>query len=87
LFNAAPYIDTEAVPKGEEQPARVMDNNDPMGMGRVSSISWQEDKNRMTPWIRLIQPTLEQEKVFILSPKLAKKFWLVLKAETQRNLL
>ena len=27
LFNAAPYIDIEAVPKGEEQPARVVDNN------------------------------------------------------------
>ena len=53
LFNAAPYIDTEAVPKGEEQPARVMDNNDPMGMGRVRvQFPWQEEKNQMTPWIR-----------------------------------
>ena len=50
LFNAAPYIDTEAVPKGEEQPARVMDNNDPMGMGRVRvQFPWQEDKGQKTP--------------------------------------
>ncbi|MCY0977038.1 phage baseplate assembly protein V [Chryseobacterium wangxinyae] len=53
LFNAAPYIDIEAVPKGEEQPARVVDNNDPMGAGRIKvQFPWQEDKNHMTPWIR-----------------------------------
>lgn len=53
FFNASPYIDIEAVPQGEEQPARVMDNNDPMGMGRVRvQFPWQEEKNQMTPWIR-----------------------------------
>lgn len=53
FFNAAPYIDIEAVPKGEAQPARVTENNDPMGMGRVRvQFPWQEDKNQMTPWIR-----------------------------------
>jgi uncharacterized protein involved in type VI secretion and phage assembly len=30
-----------------------MDNNDPMGMGRVRvQFPWQEEKNQMTPWIR-----------------------------------
>ena len=53
LFNAAPYIDTDAFPKCEAQSARVMDNNDPMGMGRVRvQFPWQEEKNQMTPWIR-----------------------------------
>ena len=53
LFNAAPYIDTEAFPKCEAQSARVMDNNDPMGMGRVRvQFPWQEEKNQITPWIR-----------------------------------
>ena len=53
LFNAAPYIDTEAFPKCEAQSARVIDNNDPMGMGRVRvQFPWQEDKNQKTPWIR-----------------------------------
>jgi uncharacterized protein involved in type VI secretion and phage assembly len=48
FFNAAPYIDTEALPKGEEQPARVADNNDPLGMGRVRvQFPWQEDKNQL----------------------------------------
>lgn len=53
LFNAAPYIDTDAFPKCEAQSARVMDNNDPMGMGRVRvQFPWQEEKNQKTPWIR-----------------------------------
>ena len=53
LFNAAPYIDTEAVPKGEEQPARVIDNNDPLKSGRVRvQFPWQEAKGQKTPWIR-----------------------------------
>jgi uncharacterized protein involved in type VI secretion and phage assembly len=40
-------------PKDEEQPARVVENNDPMGMGRVRvQFPWQEEKNQMTPWIR-----------------------------------
>lgn len=53
FFNASPYIDIEAVPKGEEQSARVIENNDPMGMGRVRvQFPWQEEKNQITPWIR-----------------------------------
>ena len=74
LFNAAPYIDTEAVPKGEEQPARVMDNNDPMGMGRVRvQFPWQEEKNQMTPWIRLIQPHSGAGKGFYFIPEIGEE--------------
>ena len=74
LFNAAPYIDTEAVPKGEEQPARVMDNNDPMGMGRVRvQFPWQEDKGQKTPWIRLIQPHSGAGKGFHFIPEIGEE--------------
>ena len=74
LFNAAPYIDIEAVPKGEEQPARVIDNNDPMGMGRVKvQFPWQEDKNRTTPWIRLIQPHSGTGKGFHFIPEIGEE--------------
>ncbi len=52
LFNA-PYQDNEALPMGEEQPARVVDNDDPTGMGRVRvQFPWQEKKGEKTPWIR-----------------------------------
>lgn len=74
FFNASPYIDTEAVPKGEEQPARVMDNNDPMGMGRVRvQFPWQEDKNQTTPWIRLIQPHSGSGKGFHFIPEIGEE--------------
>ncbi|MCX8534702.1 type VI secretion system Vgr family protein, partial [Chryseobacterium luquanense] len=74
LFNAAPYIDTEAVPKGEEQPARVVDNNDPMGMGRIRvQFPWQEDKGQKTPWIRLIQPHSGAGKGFHFIPEIGEE--------------
>ena len=74
LFNAAPYIDTEAVPKGEEQPARVVDNNDPMGMGRIRvQFPWQEDKGQKTPWIRLIQPHSGAGKGFYFVPEIGEE--------------
>ncbi|WP_312902082.1 type VI secretion system Vgr family protein [Chryseobacterium taichungense] len=74
VFNAAPYIDTEALPIGEEQSARVTDNNDPMGMGRVRvQFPWQEDKNQMTPWIRLIQPHSGAGKGFHFIPEIGEE--------------
>ncbi len=74
IFSAVPYLDTEAVPKGEEQPARVMDNNDPMGMGRVRvQFPWQEDKGEKTPWIRLIQPHSGAGKGFHFIPEIGEE--------------
>jgi type VI secretion system secreted protein VgrG len=74
FFNAAPYIDTEALPKGEEQPARVMDNNDPSGGGRIKvQFPWQEDKNQTTPWIRLIQPHSGTGKGFHFIPEIGEE--------------
>ncbi|RZJ50790.1 MAG: hypothetical protein EOO19_02395, partial [Chryseobacterium sp.] len=74
LFNASPYIDTEAVPRGEEQPARVMDNNDPTGAGRVRvQFPWQEDKGQTTPWIRLIQPHSGSGKGFHFIPEIGEE--------------
>lgn len=74
LFNAAPYIDIEAVPKGEEQPARVVDNNDPLKAGRVRvQFPWQEDKGQKTPWIRLIQPHSGAGKGFHFIPEIGEE--------------
>lgn len=54
-FNASPFIDTEAIPLGEIQSARVMENNDPLGIGRVRvQFPWQMAKNQMTPWIKTL---------------------------------
>ncbi|MEC3874203.1 type VI secretion system Vgr family protein [Chryseobacterium salviniae] len=74
LFNAAPYIDTEAVPRGEAQPARVVENDDPMGMGRVRvQFPWQEEKGEKTPWIRLVQPHSGAGKGFYFIPEIGEE--------------
>ncbi|MPS72963.1 MAG: type VI secretion system tip protein VgrG [Chryseobacterium sp.] len=73
LFNA-PYQDNEALPMGEEQPARVVDNDDPSGMGRVRvQFPWQENKGEKTPWIRLIQPHSGSGKGFHFIPEIGEE--------------
>lgn len=73
LFNA-PYHDNEALPMGEEQPGRVIDNDDPSGMGRVRvQFPWQEKKGEKTPWIRLIQPHSGSGKGFHFIPEIGEE--------------
>ncbi|WP_051884965.1 phage baseplate assembly protein V, partial [Chryseobacterium luteum] len=73
LFNA-PYQDDEAVPFGEKQSARVLDNNDPSGMGRVRvQFPWQEKKGEKSPWIRLIQPHSGSGKGFHFIPEIGEE--------------
>lgn len=69
-----PYQNDEAFPLGEEQPARVLENDDPSGMGRVRvQFSWQENKNRKTPWLRLIQPHSGSGKGFHFIPEIGEE--------------
>ena len=64
----------QRLPLGETQPARVMDNNDPLKIGRVRvQFPWQEDKNQMTPWIRLIQPHSGAGKGFHFIPEIGEE--------------
>ncbi|MDR6370876.1 Rhs element Vgr protein [Chryseobacterium bernardetii] len=66
----APYQDGEAVPVGEQQSARVVDNNDPLGMGRVRvQFPWQESKGTTSPWLRLLQPHGGDGKGFYFVPE------------------
>ncbi|WP_051884841.1 phage baseplate assembly protein V [Chryseobacterium luteum] len=54
LFNP-PYQDNDAVPFGEIQTGRVIDNNDPLGAGRIRvQFPWQMAKNQKTPWIKTL---------------------------------
>uniref|UniRef100_UPI00289830DD phage baseplate assembly protein V n=1 Tax=Chryseobacterium sp. TaxID=1871047 RepID=UPI00289830DD len=70
----APYQDSDAVPFGEEQSARVIDNNDPSGMGRVRvQFQWQERKGEKSPWIRLIQPHSGSGKGFHFIPEIGEE--------------
>lgn len=74
LFNASPFIDTEAFPVGEIQSARVMDNNDPKGMGRVRvQFPWQIATNQMTPWIHVVTPHAGANKGIYFPPEIGEE--------------
>lgn len=51
---APPYGNVHNVPHAETQPAVVVDNDDPAGLGRVKvKFAWQEGD---TPWLRMTNP-------------------------------
>jgi len=73
LYNTL-YQDSNAVPLGEDQPARVIDSNYPTGGGRVRvQFSWQESKGEKTPWLRLIQPHSGSGKGFHFIPEIGEE--------------
>lgn len=50
-----PYGDVHSIPTANTQPAKVVDNNDPSGLGRIKvAFAWQEGDD--TPWLRMINP-------------------------------
>lgn len=68
------YYDENAFPNCEEQYARIMDNNDPIGSGRVRvQFAWQKEKNTITPWLRLIQPHSGANKGFSFIPEIGEE--------------
>jgi type VI secretion system secreted protein VgrG len=71
---AAPhYTDVHAYAKAESQPAKVTDNNDPDGLGRVQvSFNWTGGSIK-TDWIRLIQPHAGAGKGFYFVPEIGEE--------------
>ena len=70
------YYDEQALPKAEQQPARVIDNNDPEGWGRVRvQFIWQEKHQTKTPWIRVVQPHAGVDKGFYFIPEIGEEVW------------
>jgi type VI secretion system secreted protein VgrG len=52
-----PYGDVHSTPSATTQPAKVKDNNDPKGLGRIKvQMPWQARQNESTPWIRMTNP-------------------------------
>ena len=52
-----PYGNVHNFPMANTQPATVIDNNDPNGLGRVQvQMAWQKDDSANTPWIRMTNP-------------------------------
>ena len=68
------YYDEEALPRAEQQIARVTDNNDPKGLGRVRvQFIWQEKYKTQTPWIRVVQPHAGADKGFYFIPEIGEE--------------
>ena len=68
------YYDREALPRAEQQIARVTDNNDPKGLGRVRvQFIWQVAKKLQTPWIRVVQPHAGSGKGFYFIPEIGEE--------------
>ncbi|MBC9795226.1 type VI secretion system Vgr family protein [Sinomicrobium weinanense] len=65
-IEAPPYTDVLTPPLAETQPAEVIDNNDPKGLGRVRvKFHWDYE----SPWIRMVQPHGGGNKGFYFIPE------------------
>ncbi|MFB9110567.1 phage baseplate assembly protein V, partial [Flavobacterium gyeonganense] len=71
---AAPhYTDVNVFAKAETQPAKVKDNNDPEGLGRVKvQFNWAGGNNS-SEWIRMIQPHSGSGKGFYFIPEIGEE--------------
>jgi type VI secretion system secreted protein VgrG len=71
--SAPHYTDVHAYAKAETQPAKVIDNNDPNGLGRVKvSFNWAGG-NIKSDWMRLIQPHAGAGKGFYFIPEIGEE--------------
>ena len=69
-----PYQNSGAFPKSHEQMGRVVENADPLGLGRVRvQMMWQEAGSEKTPWIRLLQPHSGSGKGFYFVPEIGEE--------------
>ena len=69
-----PYQDSGAFPKSHEQMGIVVENADPLGLGRVRvQMMWQEAGSEKTPWIRLLQPHSGSGKGFYFVPEIGEE--------------
>jgi type VI secretion system secreted protein VgrG len=66
---APPYTDVHAYAKAETQPAKVIDNNDPEGLGRVQVEFYWAGGSTKSEWMRLIQPHSGAGKGFYFIPE------------------
>jgi type VI secretion system secreted protein VgrG len=68
--SAPPYGNVHSIPIAESQPATVISNNDPAGLGRVQvAFAWQKGSGNNTPWIRMVNPHTGGGKGFYFIPE------------------
>ncbi|RNL85960.1 hypothetical protein ED312_11935 [Sinomicrobium pectinilyticum] len=73
VVNISPYSDPGNYPRCESQPATVMDNNDPRGLGRIKvQMAWQKENAQTTDWIPLSTPNGGSGKGFHFIPEIGE---------------
>jgi len=71
---APPYGNVHSIPMAESQPAKVTDNNDPAGLGRVKvAFAWQQESGKSTPWMRMVNPHTGGGKGFYFVPEIGEE--------------
>lgn len=71
-----PYADSDVYPVCPSCRAKVTDNEDPLGLGRVRvQFDWQAqlDDEMMTPWLRMAQPYAGGGKGFSFIPEIGEE--------------
>ena len=71
-----PYANSDVYPTAPSCRAKVMDNEDPMDLGRVRvQFDWQAqlDESMMTPWLRIAQPYAGGGKGFSFIPEIGEE--------------
>lgn len=71
---AAPhYTNVEAFALADSQPAKVIDNNDPEGLGRVKVAYYWNGWGNESDWMRMIQPHSGNGKGFYFIPEIGEE--------------
>jgi uncharacterized protein involved in type VI secretion and phage assembly len=71
---APPYTDPHCFAHAESQPAKVYDNNDPEGMGRIKVLFyWGIGGYNVTDWVRMVQPHSGAGKGFYFIPEIGEE--------------
>jgi len=69
-----PYGNVHSFPTAETQPATVISNADPAGLGRVQvAFAWQKEAGKTTPWIRMINAHSGGGKGFYFIPEVGEE--------------
>ncbi|KAA1244506.1 type VI secretion system Vgr family protein [Aquimarina sp. RZ0] len=73
-ISAYPLTDILASPKSGTQVAKVYDNADPEGLGRIKcQFFWQLATGQTTPWIRVLTPHAGADKGFHMLPEVSEE--------------
>lgn len=69
-----PYGNVHSFPIAESQPATVISNDDPAGLGRIQvAFAWQKDTGANTPWLRMTNPHSGGGKGFYFVPEVGEE--------------